>query len=152
MAKVLGFRITVVDPRSVYATPERLPDADELVRLWPGDAFDNLEVDRSTHVVVLTHDSKFDIPTFERVLRSDVAYIGAMASRKTHAKRLERLRASGYSDVELARIHSPIGLDLGGRGPDEIALAILAELTAVRYGRERERIVPPVGQPDQSGD
>jgi xanthine dehydrogenase accessory factor len=135
MAKVLDFHVTVVDPRSAYATPERLADADTVVRQWPEQAFDAIELDASTYLAILTHDAKFDIPTLKSVLRSDVAYIGAMASRRTHAGRLERLRALGFTDGELARIHSPIGLDLGGRDPEEIALAILAEITALRHGR-----------------
>jgi len=135
MAKILDFHVTVVDPRSAYATAERLADADRVVRLWPEQAFDAIELDAATSIVILTHDAKFDMPTLTRVLRSGVAYIGAMASRRTHAGRLERLRAAGFSDAELARIHSPVGLDLGGRDPGEIALAILAEITALRHGR-----------------
>jgi len=136
MAKGLGFRVSVIDARSVFATEERFPEADELLHAWPDDVLDESRLDGYAFVVSLTHDPKFDLPTLARALRSDVRYIGALGSRVTHEKRKAALREQGFSDDELARIHAPIGLDLGGRSPQEIALAILAEMTAVRYGKE----------------
>ncbi len=135
MAKELDFHVTVVDPREVYSTDERLADADVVVRKWPEQAFAGLVLDRNTYVATLTHDAKFDLPTLRVALRSEARYIGALGSRRTHAKRVEALREEGFSLAELGRIHSPIGLDLGGRAPAEIALSILAEVTAVRFGR-----------------
>ncbi len=135
MAKELGFHVTVVDPRAVFSSEERMESADAVVREWPTEAFSKLPLDANTYVATLTHDVKFDLPTLRAVLRTEVRYIGALGSRRTHAKRLEALREEGFSDEELARIHSPIGLDLGGRSPAEIALSILAEVTAMRFGR-----------------
>ncbi len=136
MAKELDFHVTVVDPRAVYASEERLAGADVVIRDWPEAAFARLEMDDTCYVVTLSHDAKFDLPTLRAVLRSPVSYIGALGSRRTHASRLEVLRAEGFGDAELDRIHSPVGLDLGGRAPAEIALSILAEVTAVRFGRD----------------
>ena len=135
MAQNLGFRVTVVDARSVFATKERFPDADELLRDWPDKALAGRGLDEHSHVVILTHDPKFDLPVLEIALRSRAAYIGAMGSRKTHAGRLEHLRGQGFSEADLDRIKAPIGLDIGGRAPEEIALAILAEIVATRHDR-----------------
>jgi xanthine dehydrogenase accessory factor len=146
MAKELDFRVTVVDPRAVYASEERLGGADAVIREWPDQAFARLDLDDNCYLAILTHDAKFDLPSLRAVLRSPVRYIGALGSRRTHAKRVEALRAEGYGDAEIARIHSPIGMDLGGRAPAEIALSILAEITAVRFGRD-PRARTEVGAP-----
>ncbi len=135
MAHELDFHVTVVDPREVFAAADRLQDADEVIREWPDRALESMRFDENTYVVALTHDEKFDLPTLRKVLRSDVGYIGALGSRRTHAKRLEKLREEGFTEAELVRIHSPVGLDLGGRAPAEIALSVIAEITAIRYGR-----------------
>jgi len=133
MATTLGFRVTVIDPRGVYATAERFPDA-TIVRAWPDEALAAFPLDPWSYVVTLTHDAKFDVPTLAHALRSPVRYIGAMGSRRTHEGRKEQLRAEGFTDTDLARIHAPIGLAIGSRTPAEIALSILAEIVAVRAG------------------
>ncbi len=135
LAKDLGYHVTVVDPRDVYASEERLALADAVLRQWPEAAFASLLPDENTYVVTLTHDVKFDLPALRAVLRSPARYIGALGSRRTHAKRVEALRREGFSAADLARIHAPIGLDLGGRAPAEIALSIMAEITALRFGK-----------------
>jgi xanthine dehydrogenase accessory factor len=126
----------VVDGRPAFLTRERFPDADELVHGWPEEAFARIGLDSATYVCVLTHDPKFDDPALMLALRSPAAYVGALGSRKTQGARRTRLRHAGLTDEEIARLHGPIGLDLGGRGPAETALEILAEMTAVRYGKE----------------
>ena len=136
MARGLGFRVHVVDPRGVFATPERFPEAHELLRAWPGEVLQKARLDAWSYVVTLSHDPKFDIPTLAQALRSDACYIGALGSRATQEKRRKQLLEEGFEEAELARIRGPIGLDLGGRAPEEIALAILAEMVAVRHGRE----------------
>jgi xanthine dehydrogenase accessory factor len=136
MARALGYRTCVVDGRPAFLTRERFPDADELVHGWPEEAFARIGLDSATYVCVLTHDPKFDDPALMLALRSPAAYVGALGSRKTQGARRTRLRHAGLTDEEIARLHGPIGLDLGGRGPAETALEILAEMTAVRYGKE----------------
>jgi xanthine dehydrogenase accessory factor len=136
LAKELGYRICVIDPRPIFATEERFADADELVRAWPDEAFEKVELDEDSHVVTLAHDVKFDLPALAIALRSDVAYVGALGSRVTHERRLEQLREQGFGAAELAKIRTPVGLDLGGRTPEEIALSILSEIVATRHGRE----------------
>ena len=135
LAKQLGYYVAVVDARSALATPERFPEADWVLTEWPDDALRALHIDSSTAVVVLTHDPKFDEPALIAALASDAVYIGAIGSRGTHESRLESLRAQGVTEEQIARIHAPIGLDIGGKTPAEIALAILAEVIAVRYNR-----------------
>ncbi|GGO44404.1 hypothetical protein GCM10012287_09930 [Streptomyces daqingensis] len=130
----LGYRVTVCDARPVFATPARFPGADEVVVEWPHRYLDSQQLDARTVVCVLTHDAKFDVPLLERALRLPIAYVGAMGSRRTHLARLEQLREAGLGDAELARLHSPIGLDLGARTPEETALSIAAEIVAVRHG------------------
>lgn len=129
MAALLGYEVTVVDPRRAFATDERFPggavDTD-----WPDDALRRLAPDRRTAVVTLTHDPKLDDPALETALASDAFYIGSLGSRRTHAARLARLRARGFDDPALARIHGPIGLAIGARSPAEIATAVVAEITA----------------------
>jgi xanthine dehydrogenase accessory factor len=132
LAKVLGFQVTVIDPRNAYATPERFPDADALLHVRPDEALAGSD---STYVVILTHDPKFDLPALTSALRARVRYIGILGSRRTHERRKAELRQQGFTEADMARIRAPIGLDLGARTPEEIALAILAEMLAVRYGR-----------------
>ena len=134
MAKEVGFRVTVIEPRTAFADSERFSSAHEVLREWPVDVLDGVALDADAYVLTLTHDPKFDLPTLARALKSDVRYIGALGSRKTHSRRLESLRAEGFDEASLSRIHTPIGLDLGGRRPEEIALAIVAEMVATRYG------------------
>jgi len=134
LGRFLGHRVTVCDARPVFATPARFPDAHEVVVDWPHRYLASTPVDSRTAVVVLTHDAKFDIPLLEVALRLPVAYVGAMGSRRTHAERLVRLREAGLTDAELARLRSPIGLDLGARTPEETAVSIIAEIIAVRRG------------------
>lgn len=134
LARALGYRTYVADGRAAWLTRERFPDADELVLGWPAEAFSRIGLDANTSVVLLSHDPKFDGPALELALRSPAAYVGAIGSRKTQEQRRGRLRDAGFSDDEIARLHGPIGLDLGGRHPMETALAILAEVTAVRHG------------------
>ncbi|MDI6520635.1 XdhC family protein [Streptomyces coelicoflavus] len=130
----LGYHVTVCDARPVFATPARFPDADEIVAEWPHEYLARTEVDARTVLCVLTHDAKFDIPLLRLALRLPVAYVGAMGSRRTHLDREARLREAGVSDLELARLRSPIGLDLGARTPEETALSIAAEIVAARHG------------------
>jgi xanthine dehydrogenase accessory factor len=134
LARVMGYRVTVVDARGKFATAERFPEADEILVQWPDEALAGLEIDRSTAVVVLTHDPKFDMPALRAVLPTRAGYIGAIGSRKTNANRFDALREEGFTDEQLARVHGPIGLDLGGRGAEETALGIMAEVTATRFG------------------
>jgi xanthine dehydrogenase accessory factor len=135
LAKQLGYYVAVVDARGALATAERFPEADWVLTEWPDDALRMLHIDSSTAVVVLTHDPKFDEPALIEALTTDAVYIGAIGSRGTHESRLESLRAQGVTEEQIARIHAPIGLDIGGKTPAEIALAILAEVIAVRYNR-----------------
>ncbi|MEI7032632.1 XdhC/CoxI family protein [Streptomyces pratensis] len=132
--KFLGYRVTVCDARPVFATAERFPQADEIVVEWPHRYLARTATDARTVLCVLTHDAKFDVPLLEAALRLPVAYVGAMGSRRTHLERNERLREAGVSERELVRLHSPIGLDLGARTPQETALSIAAEIVAVRRG------------------
>jgi len=134
LAKLMGYRVTVVDARAKFATRMRFPDADELIVAWPDEAIAKLTLDNSTYVVVLTHDPKFDLPALRSVLGKEVGYVGAIGSRKTNQNRFDALRSEGFTEDQLSRVHGPIGLDLGGRGAEETALGILAEITAVRFG------------------
>jgi xanthine dehydrogenase accessory factor len=127
-----------LDARSLFATKERFPDADDVIRAWPDEVLDEDSLDAYSYVVVLTHDPKFDLPTLTRALGTAARYIGAMGSRDTHEQRKETLRKQGFTDADLSRIRAPIGLDIGGRTPEEIALSIMAELVAARYGRGEE--------------
>ncbi|MFE3261939.1 XdhC family protein [Nocardia sp. NPDC059091] len=134
IGKFLGYHVTVCDAREVFATRARFPDADEVVVEWPNKYLARTRVDARTVLCVLTHDAKFDVPLLEVALRLPVAFVGAMGSRRTHEDRLQRLRAIGMTNAELARLKSPIGLDLGGRTPEETAVSIAAEIVAVRRG------------------
>ncbi|MGW2458201.1 XdhC family protein [Streptomyces sp. NPDC001761] len=130
----LGYHVTVCDARPVFATRARFPEADEIVVDWPHRYLERTEVDGRSVLCVLTHDAKFDVPLLKLALRLPVAYVGAMGSRRTHLDRAERLRAVGVGELELARLRSPIGLDLGARTPEETALSIAAEIVAGRRG------------------
>ncbi|MFJ6539387.1 XdhC family protein [Streptomyces sp. NPDC091385] len=130
----LGYRVTVCDARPVFTTRARFPEADEIVVDWPHRYLERTATDSRTVLCVLTHDAKFDVPLLRRALRLPVAYVGAMGSRRTHLDRLELLREAGVTERELARLHSPIGLDLGARTPEETALSIAAEIVAGRRG------------------
>ncbi|GAB2999980.1 XdhC family protein [Streptomyces pseudoechinosporeus] len=132
--KFLGFHVTVCDARRVFATRDRFPEADDIVVDWPHRYLGHTATDARTVLCVLTHDAKFDVPLLKAALRLPVAFVGAMGSRRTHADRDRRLREVGVSEAELARLHSPIGLDLGARTPEETALSIAAEIIAVRRG------------------
>jgi xanthine dehydrogenase accessory factor len=134
VGKFLGYHVTVCDARPVFATHSRFPDADEVVVDWPHRFLATAEVDARTVICVLTHDPKFDVPVLEVALRTPAGYIGAMGSRRTHEDRLGRLREAGVTDDELARLRSPIGLDLGARTPEETAVSIAAELIQLRWG------------------
>ncbi|MEE8277262.1 MAG: XdhC family protein [Thermoanaerobaculia bacterium] len=133
-AKLLGFRSVVIDPRTAFATAERFADADRLILEWPAEALEDEGINENTYLAVLSHDLKIDLPALEVALRSRARYIGALGSKKTHAKRVAALKEAGFGDEELGRIHSPIGLPLGGRHAEEIALAIIAQVVAARYG------------------
>jgi xanthine dehydrogenase accessory factor len=137
VAKVLGYHVTVCDAREVFATKRRFPFADEVVVDWPHRLLERIgpELGQRDAVCVLTHDHKFDVPAIQGALATAVGYLGAMGSRRTHEERVVRLREAGVTDGELARVHSPIGLDLGARTPEETAISICAEIIAERTGR-----------------
>jgi xanthine dehydrogenase accessory factor len=130
MARTLGLDMTVIDPRGAFATPERFPDV-ELIAQWPDEALQQVPLDRYTAFVALTHDPKIDDPALAAALASDCFYVGALGSRKTHAKRVERLKVAGFADEAIARIRAPIGLNIGAVSPAEIALAIVGEIISV---------------------
>lgn len=132
MAKMLGFHVTLVDPRKAFATAVRFTEIDDMVHQYPAAAFAQLGIDANTYIVLLTHDPKIDDPAVLAALSAEPAYIGILSSRKTHAKRVTRLRAAGLSDSQLSRLHTPIGLDIGAKTPEEIAVSIMAELVAVK--------------------
>jgi xanthine dehydrogenase accessory factor len=132
LGKMLGYHVTVVDPRDVFATRERFPEADEIIVEWPEDALPGLRLDRSSSVAVLTHDPKIDVPALKVALDSEARYIGALGSRTTFAQRKADLAVLGATEEQLARIHAPIGLKIGARTPAEIALAVMGEIVARR--------------------
>ena len=134
MAQLAGYRVLLMDPREAFATNQRFPDV-EISHDWPQQAMPSLAPDARTAVVTLSHDAKIDEPALTCALESDAFYVGALGSRKNHARRLQRLASSGFDNDALARIHGPIGLPLGGRSPAEIAVAILAQMTQARYAR-----------------
>lgn len=136
MAKMLGFRVIVSDARAKLATEERFPDADQIIQAWPDDTLSQLSLPPSTYVAILTHDPKFDEPALLGTIETHARYIGAVGSRKTNADRRQRLIDAGVSEASLSRIRGPIGLDIGADTPEEMAISILAEIIAVRHGRE----------------
>jgi xanthine dehydrogenase accessory factor len=141
LARAAGWRPFVCDPRSQFATRERFPEAEEVIAAWPDDALARLGgIDRATYIAVLTHDPKLDDATLTIALRSDAAYVGAMGSRRAQGQRRERLLSAGIEEELLERIAAPIGLDLGAVTPEETALSIMAEVVAVRNGREGGRL------------
>jgi xanthine dehydrogenase accessory factor len=144
--KFLGYRVTVCDARPIFATRARFPDADEVVTDWPHRYLAGQNVDARTVICVLTHDPKFDVPLLEVALRTPAAYIGAMGSRRTHDDRLARLREAGLTEDELARLRSPIGLDLGARTPEETAVAIAAELIQLRWSGSGRPLTETTGR------
>ncbi len=143
IAKILGWRVYLVDPRRTFATPERFPHVDRLIHAWPDEALPVFITPR-TAVAVLTHDPKLDDPAVIAALQSPAFYVGALGSRKTNARRLERLRRKGIPEEALARLHAPIGLDIGARTPEEIALSIMAEIVAEQSRlRQTARAIAP---------
>jgi xanthine dehydrogenase accessory factor len=135
VGKFMGYRVTVVDARPVFATKARIPDADEIVIAWPDEFLETAKVDKRTALIVLTHDVKFDVPLLRVALETEAGYIGAMGSRRTHANRIDALREAGVAEERLARVHAPVGLDIGARTPEETAISIAAEIVATRSGR-----------------
>jgi xanthine dehydrogenase accessory factor len=139
MAQLLGYDVTIVDPRTAFASPERFPDV-KVIAEWPDVALPPLGVDRYTAFVALTHDPKIDDPALAHALSRDCFYIGALGSKKTHARRLDRLKAGGTPEAALARVHAPIGLPIGAVSPPEIAVAIMAEITqSLRLAAEKTK-------------
>src|ERR1700734_3372959 len=145
IGKLVGYDVTIVDPRTAFATPERFPDV-KVIAEWPDKALPPLNVDRYTAFVALTHDPKIDDPALLHALARDCFYIGALGSRKTHARRVERLKQQGASDANVARIHAPIGLDIGAVSPAEIAVAIMAQITE-RLREEADPLAIPPSLP-----
>ncbi|MEV7006604.1 XdhC/CoxI family protein [Streptosporangium sp. NPDC051022] len=146
IGKFLGYHVVVCDARPVFATRRRFPEADEVVVRWPHDYLSTTVVDERTAICVLTHDPRFDVPLLEVALRTPAAYVGAMGSRHTHEDRLRRLREAGVTEAELARLRSPIGLDLGARTPEETALSIAAELVQLRWGGSGRPLTETTGR------
>lgn len=146
IGRYLGYTVTVVDARPVFATRARIPDADNVIVAWPDEFLTTAPVDERTALIVLTHDVKFDIPLLQVALRTQAGYIGEMGSRRTHANRIEELRRSGISESDIARISAPVGLDIGARTPEETAISIAAEIIGLREhcrgGRLTESTLP----------
>jgi xanthine dehydrogenase accessory factor len=138
--KFMGYRVTVCDARPVFATRDRFPSADEIVVAWPDEFLKTAEVDKRSVICVLTHDPKFDVPVLVEALKTEAGYIGAMGSRRTHNNRTARLKEEGVTDEQLARVSSPIGLDIGARTPEETAIAIAGEIIALRTGHSGGRL------------
>lgn len=139
-AKTLNYRVVVIDARSAFATRERFPHADELIVAWPDEVLEKMDLNPSTSVAVLTHDPKFDEPSLKVILSRRVGYVGAIGSRKTSQERAERLKAQGLTDEQLSRIHGPIGLNIGATAPEEMALAVMAEIVAVRHNKDGKMV------------
>ena len=145
VGKLMGYRVIVCDARAVFATRDRFPTADEIIVSWPDDFLKTAEVDARSVICVLTHDPKFDVPVLKAALDTPAGYIGAMGSRRTHDNRTARLKEEGVTDEQLARISSPIGLDIGARTPEETAVAIAAEIVALNTGHSGGRLVERSG-------
>ena len=148
LAKTLGYRTVLIDPRKAWGNEERFPKVDQLIQEWPERAFKQVTITSATAIAMLTHDPKLDDPALKVALNSPAFYIGALGSRSTHAKRRERLLNDGMNEAQLSRLHAPIGLDIGARSPEEIALAIMAEVVTADRKREqlpasREAALPP---------
>jgi xanthine dehydrogenase accessory factor len=143
MASLMDFDVTVVDPRRAFATDARFPGV-KVMQEWADEAFEKMGLDGSTAVVTLTHDPKLDDPALEAALRSDVFYVGALGSKRTHAKRKERLVEAGITEEQFARIHGPVGLNIGARSPAEIAVSILGQIVEVRARRLEALAAPKV--------
>ena len=139
-AKTLNYRVVVIDARAAFATRERFPHADELIVAWPDEVLEKMDLNPSTSIAALTHDPKFDEPTLKLILSRPVGYVGAIGSRKTGEERNARLRQQGLTDEQINSIHGPIGLNIGATSPEEMALAIMAEIVATRYGKERSSV------------
>jgi len=139
IAKIVGYRTIVIDPRTAFANTERFPHVDQLIAQWPNEAMRQITLSRGTAIAALTHDPKIDDIALLAALNSNVFYIGALGSKKTHAQRIERLKAAGLSEATLARLHAPIGLDIGARTPEEIALAVMAEIVVRRREKMDDR-------------
>ncbi|CAN5524379.1 XdhC/CoxI family protein [soil metagenome] len=139
IARIMGFETTVIDARGVFATEERFPHSDDLIEAWPDEGLAEINLHPGVAAVILAHDEKFEDPALDVLLRSDVGYIGAIGSRKTSQERLVRLKARGFTDEQLERIHGPVGLNLGGRAPEEVAISIMAEIVAVKNGVDPSR-------------
>lgn len=135
MAALSGYAVSIIDPRASFATEDRFPGV-ELSDDWPDEAMEALKPDSRTAIVTLTHDPKLDDPALHVALKSDAFYIACLGSKRTHARRLERLREEGFSDADFRRIHGPAGLPIGAVSPAEIAISVLAEMTAVKHGTE----------------
>jgi xanthine dehydrogenase accessory factor len=142
-ATILGYKTTVIDARGTFATEERFPHVDRMIEAWPDEGLSQVVLHPGVAAVVLAHDPKFEDPAMEVLLKSDVGYIGAIGSRATSLERLDRLRGMGFSDADLGRIHGPVGLNLGGKSPEEIALSIVAEIIAVRNGKDPSLAAAP---------
>lgn len=140
-AKTLNYRVVVVDARSAFATRERFPLADELIVAWPDEVLEQMDLNPSTSLAVLTHDPKFDEPSLKVILAREVGYVGAIGSRKTKEERDERLKKQGLSEEQLRRIHGPIGLNIGAESPEEMALAIMAEIVATRHHKDASALL-----------
>jgi xanthine dehydrogenase accessory factor len=139
LAKEMGFRVVVCDARDRFATPDRFPEVDQLILGWPTEVLPKLALDEFSYVVVITHDPKFDKPALVAALRSPAPYVGALGSKRTHARRVKALKEAGLGDSDIDRIHAPIGLDIGAVSPQEIALATMAEIIAAK---NREDLLP----------
>ncbi len=146
VARTLGWRSVVIDPRTAFATPERLPSADAIVTRWPQDAYPEIDLGAADHVVVLTHDPKLDDPAITGAIEAGARYVGALGSRRTQAKRRARLLAAGVPEAELERIRGPVGLDIGALSPAETAVAIAAEIISARSGRDGRPLVETSGR------
>jgi xanthine dehydrogenase accessory factor len=145
IGKMLGYRVTVCDPREKFATRARFPDADEIIVEWPDDFLARAYVDKRTVICALTHDPKFDVPLLKAALATPAGYIGAMGSRRTHSERSEQLLEEGITEEELARISGPIGLDIGARTPEEVAVSIAAEIIALKTSASGARLTSTQG-------
>jgi xanthine dehydrogenase accessory factor len=145
VGKFLGYRVTVCDPRERFATKARFPEADEIVVQWPDEFLAQAPVDKRTVICGLTHDPKFDVPLLKAALATPAGYIGAMGSRRTHAKRSKQLLAEGFTEDDVARISGPVGLDIGARTPEEVAVSIAAEIITLKTGATGARLVNTEG-------